>query len=119
MNADWDRRFEMSLCEECNAEAVKVVRLNHPANAEWQQHTRVVFACGRSTVIRWTLRPSFRQLGFDDHVECPNKKSRDSVASLRQELTEARRAQETEMLRVKACEHIAEGDEGWEKLRND
>jgi hypothetical protein len=26
---------------------------------------------------------------------------------------------DAEMLRVKACEHIAEGDEGWEKLRNE
>lgn len=25
---------------------------------------------------------------------------------------------DAEMLRIKACEHIAEGDEGWEKLRN-
>jgi len=26
---------------------------------------------------------------------------------------------DAEMLRVKACEHIAEGEEGWQKLRNE
>ncbi len=33
-------------------------------------------------------------------------------------LTYEREKADAEMLRVKACEHIAEGDEGWEKLVN-
>ncbi len=34
------------------------------------------------------------------------------------ELAAYREKADAEMLRVKACEHIAEGDEGWEKLVN-
>ncbi len=33
-------------------------------------------------------------------------------------ITAAREKADAEMLRVKACEHIAEGDEGWEQLSN-
>jgi chromosome segregation ATPase len=35
------------------------------------------------------------------------------------ERNEARQKADAEMLRVKACEHIALGDEGWESLRNE
>lgn len=41
------------------------------------------------------------------------------VVQLRERLKELEARAEAEMLRVKACEHIAEGDEGWERLRNE
>ena len=41
------------------------------------------------------------------------------IESLRALLKKAETSQEKEMLRTKACEHIAGGDEGWEKLSNE
>ena len=40
------------------------------------------------------------------------------IAALEAQLATANAAADAEMERVKACEHIAEGDEGWEALRN-
>lgn len=41
------------------------------------------------------------------------------LASARAEVERLRMKSDAEMLRVKACEHIAEGDDGWEALRNE
>lgn len=45
--------------------------------------------------------------------------SQAEITALRARLAEVEREREAEMLRLKACEHIAEGDEGWEQLRNE
>lgn len=42
-----------------------------------------------------------------------------SHASLVAELAETAARHDAQMERVKACEHIAEGEEGWEALRNE
>lgn len=39
-------------------------------------------------------------------------------ARLREELAEARAKADAEMERLKACEHIADGDDGWDSLRD-
>lgn len=41
------------------------------------------------------------------------------IDRMRDRLLAAHKEREAEMLRVKACEHIAEGDKGWEALRNE
>lgn len=40
------------------------------------------------------------------------------IEQLRAKLAESLDKSDAEMLRVKACEHIAEGDDGWERLTN-
>lgn len=42
----------------------------------------------------------------------------DSIAALQSQLRTVQEKSDAEMERVKACEHIAEGDEGWESLAN-
>jgi len=41
------------------------------------------------------------------------------IERLQADLEAAKAQADAEMLRVKACEHIAEGDEGWEALQNE
>lgn len=41
----------------------------------------------------------------------------DDLAKLARQFRRAVEKSDAEMLRVKACEHIADGDEGWEVLR--
>lgn len=43
---------------------------------------------------------------------------REHARRLERELASAAQKADAEMERVKACEHIAEGDEGWQALRN-
>lgn|GEM_PF-5624425 len=43
----------------------------------------------------------------------------DLIAALADALESLQSERDAEMLRVKACEHIAEGDEGWEALQNE
>jgi hypothetical protein len=46
-------------------------------------------------------------------------KMSDAAQYLRVQLVTALRAWDEEMLRLKACEHIAEGEDGWQRLRNE
>lgn len=52
-------------------------------------------------------------------VEIENEKLRATLAERDREIARLAEKSDAEMLRVKACEHIADGDEGWENLRNE
>ncbi len=54
----------------------------------------------------------------DFRGDMPSDRFAITLAVAKQQIIEAIKKCDLEMERVKACEHIAEGEEGWEKVRN-
>lgn len=99
----------MLVCQEANE-----CQLDTPCNMPFERRLQGEVAA--KDVDRQHANETLRK-ELAEAWEARNDYMRTNV-DLRKELAEANSAADKEMERVKACEHIADGDEGWERVRN-